>query len=80
MLAVLATFYHSGKARFSTKLTFSFIQLKNIIVVTSLKIKLQKTYQDTPVLSNISGSLVNKAYEDIKDSENKTKEIYVELH
>ena len=48
-------------------------------LITAAETKLQKIYADTPDPSNISVSLVNKAYEDIKIAENKAKEIYVEL-
>ena len=48
-------------------------------LITTAESKLQKIYQDTPDPSNISVSLVNKAYEDIKTAESKAKEIYVEL-
>ena len=48
-------------------------------LITSAESKLDKIYQDTPDPSNISVSLVNKAYEDIKVAESKAKEIYVEL-
>ena len=48
-------------------------------LINAAESKLQKIYQDTPDPSNISVSLANKAYEDIRVAESKAKEIYVEL-
>ena len=48
-------------------------------LISTAESKLEKIYQDTPDPSNISISLANKAYEDIKVAESKAKEIYVEL-
>ena len=48
-------------------------------MINTAETKLQKLYNDYPDPTNISVSLANKAYEDLKTAESKASDVYVEL-